>query len=202
MSVTRMLILGLVRWLEPVHGYQVRRELLSWNVEDWANMAPGSIYHGLRKMTGEGLLDEVGSEQVEGRPARTMYRTTRFGQEEFHRLLRKYWWELHQPNDPFLAAMSFLPSLPRREAVLAIRNRMAVLRGHLDQSQMAVREWTHEKPVHVSWLMELSAVRIEAEIGWCERVLARIEAGEGQHEGDPGEPLEAQFVEWRKEMDR
>jgi DNA-binding PadR family transcriptional regulator len=201
MSVTRMLILGLVRWLEPVHGYQVRRELVSWNVEDWASVAPGSIYHGLRKMTEEGLLDEVGSEQVAGRPARTMYRTTRFGQEEFHRLLRKYWWELHQPADPFLAALSFLPSLPRREAVLALRNRIGVLRGHIDQAVAGQEGWAHEKPVHVGWLSELMVARVEVEIAWCERMLARVEAGEGQHEDDPGEPLRAEFAEWRQEMD-
>jgi DNA-binding PadR family transcriptional regulator len=199
MSVTRMLILGLVRWLEPVHGYQVRRELVSWNVEDWANVAPGSIYHGLRKMTEEGLLEEVASEQVGGRPARTTYRTTRFGQEEFHRLLRKYWWEMHQVADPFLAAMSFLPSLPRREVVLAMRNRIAVLRGQIDQASSA--DWTQDKPVHVSWLGDLMVARVEAEIAWCERVVARIEAGEGQHEGDPGEPLLENFAIWRQQMD-
>ena len=38
MSTTRMLVLALVRWLEPVHGYEVRRELVSWNVEEWANI--------------------------------------------------------------------------------------------------------------------------------------------------------------------
>src|SRR5918998_5781030 len=119
MSTTRLLMLGLIRWLEPVHGYEVRRELISWNVEEWANVKPGSIYHALRQLTSEGLLEEVGTEQVDGRPARTLYRTTRFGREEFERLLRKYWWEQQHPTDPFLAAMSFLPSLPRREAVLA-----------------------------------------------------------------------------------
>jgi DNA-binding PadR family transcriptional regulator len=200
MSVTRLLILGLVRWLEPVHGYQVRREMVSWNVEEWANVAPGSIYHGLRKMAEEGLLEEVASEQVGGRPARTTYRTTHFGQEEFQRLLRKYWWELHSPHDPFLAALSFLPALSRREAVIAIRNRMAMLRGFVSQSQLLMAREFGAKPPHVSWLGELMVERVEAEIAWCERVLARIEAGEGQHEGDPGDPVEASNAEWRKQM--
>jgi DNA-binding PadR family transcriptional regulator len=114
MSTTRMMILGLVRWLEPVHGYQVRQELLSWDVENWANIAPGSIYHALRKLAEEGLLAEVAVEQVGARPARTTYRTTRMGREEFERLLRNQWWEIHNPTDPFLAALSCLPSLTRR----------------------------------------------------------------------------------------
>jgi DNA-binding PadR family transcriptional regulator len=193
-----MLMLGLIRWVEPVHGYEVRRELISWNVEEWANIAPGSIYHALRKLTDEGLLEEVGTEKVSGRPARTLYRTTRFGREEFERLLRKYWWEPHTTTDPFLAAISFLPALPRREAVLALRNRAAVLRGQVAQGRAASSRWLEEKPVHVSWLMDLTHVRAEAEIEWCERVAARIEAGEGQHEGDPGGPFENDLREWRE----
>ena len=43
MASTRLLVLGVVRIFQPVHGYDVRRELLSWRVDQWANVAPGSI---------------------------------------------------------------------------------------------------------------------------------------------------------------
>jgi len=198
MSTTRMLVLALVRWLEPVHGYEVRRELVSWNVEEWANIAPGSIYHALRKLTEEGLLEEVATEKVAGRPARTLYRTTWPGREEYDRLLRNHWWEIHNPTDPFLAALSCMPSLTRREAVLALRNRASMLRGRLAQGRETQARWLHDKPVHVHWMVELGSVRAEAEIGWCERVAERIEAGEGAHEGDPGEPWHASLREWRR----
>lgn len=41
MSTTRLLLLGAVRVFPPVHGYLLRRELLSWQVEDWAHVEPG-----------------------------------------------------------------------------------------------------------------------------------------------------------------
>ena len=44
---TRMLLLRAVAMLEPVNGYQIRRELVSWRVDEWANLGPGSIYSGL-----------------------------------------------------------------------------------------------------------------------------------------------------------
>src|SRR5438094_8379781 len=122
-----MLILGLVKWLQPVHGYDVRREMLSWGVDEWANIQPGSIYHALRKLTDEGALAEVATEQVGARPARTTYRMTAKGDREFEELLRKYWWEYKSPLDPFAAAFSLLPALPRREAVTALRNRALLL---------------------------------------------------------------------------
>src|SRR5690348_15424573 len=111
-----MMILGLVGWLQPVHGYDVRRELLSWDVESWANIQAGSIYHALRKLSEEGLLEAVATEQVGARPARTTYRITPKGQAEFEELLRKYWWNVEPSIDPFQAAWCFLPSLPRAEA--------------------------------------------------------------------------------------
>src|SRR5215467_1792699 len=122
-----MMILGLVKLMQPVHGYDVRRELLSWNADQWANVAPGSVYHALRKLTEEGMLTEVSTEQVGARPARTTYRTTPKGDTEFEELLRKYWWEYQQPIDPFLSAAAYLPALPPEEAASALRNRARVL---------------------------------------------------------------------------
>ena len=125
MSATRMMILGLVQWMQPVHGYDVRRELLGWSADKWANVQPGSIYHALRKLSEEGLLREVGTEQVGGRPARTSYEITEKGQAEFQSLLRKAWWDLAPGPDPFMSAFSFLrpcrgPRPPRRCAIVPL----------------------------------------------------------------------------------
>src|SRR4029453_226615 len=123
MSTTRLMILGLVHWMQPVHGYDVRRGLESWEAEEWANIAPGSIYHALRKLTEEGMLEEVATEQVGARPARTTYRVTPKGDTEFEDLLHRYWWQYRQPVDPFLSVFAFLPWMRRAEAVAALRNR-------------------------------------------------------------------------------
>src|SRR5581483_1598119 len=76
MSATRLLILGVLRLKQPVHGYDVRRELEAWRAERWANIAYGSIYFALNKMAEEGLVEAVGTDQVGRRPARTQYKIT------------------------------------------------------------------------------------------------------------------------------
>lgn len=173
------MILGLVRWMQPVHGYDVRRELLSWQAEEWASIAPGSIYHALRKLAAEGLLEVVATEQVGSRPARTTYRITPKGELEFEELLRRYWWEYRMPVDPFQAGFSFLPALPRTEAAAALRNRARVLRASVESQRFALAsQWMAQtKPVHVAWVFELNVARMEAEIAWCERIAERIEGG-------------------------
>ena len=181
-----MMILGLVQWMQPVHGYDVRRELLSWNADKWANVQPGSIYHALRKLAEEGLLREVATEQVGARPARTTYEVTEKGAEEFLSLLRNNWWSLATPADPFMAAFSFLPALPREEAAAALRNRGQQLRASINQLRAAMKsDWVVNKPTFVSWMWELSIERAETEIGWCERTAAKIEAGEPYEPGGP-----------------
>jgi DNA-binding PadR family transcriptional regulator len=174
-----MMILGVVRMMQPVHGYDVRRELLSWEADDWANVAPGSIYHALRKLSEEGLLEEVATEQVGARPARTTYRITATGEGEFQDLLRRYWWELDQAVDPFQAAAAFLTALPRDEAVAALRNRARMLGAHAERLRASIdSDWMREsKPAHVSWLLQRQIALMEAEIPWCERIATEIDAG-------------------------
>jgi DNA-binding PadR family transcriptional regulator len=174
-----MMILGLVQWMQPVHGYDVRRELLSWSADKWANVQPGSIYHGLRKLSEEGLLREVATEQVGARPARTTYEITEKGTAEFMSLLRGNWWQLATPPDPFMAAFSFLPDLPREEAAAALRNRAIQIRAGVEQMRLMTNASTViAKPAYVGWIWELSIDRAEAEISWCERTAKRIDAGE------------------------
>jgi DNA-binding PadR family transcriptional regulator len=182
-----MMILGVVQWLQPVHGYDVRRELLSWSADKWANVQPGSIYHGLRKLSEEGLLRQVATEQVGARPARTTYEITDKGAAEFQFQLRNHWWNLEMAHDPFQAAFAFLPMLPRDEAAAALRNRAMQLNAGVKQLEAALAaDWLDSKPVYVGWMWELSMVRARAEIDWCERIAVRIESG------DPYLPVKAE----------
>ncbi|MEU0559133.1 PadR family transcriptional regulator [Dactylosporangium sp. NPDC006015] len=187
------MIMGLISYLQPVHGYDIRKELTSWNVESWANVQPGSIYHALRKLTEEGLLEPVDTEQVDGRPARTRYQLTKAGEVEYQAMLRRYWWEYSEPVDPFQAAFAFLPSLPRPEAVGALRARARLLNDWVATYRDSIDEWIADKPPHVGWQLELTAVRAEAEARWCQDVAARVEAGEGGHFNEGGQSPDA----WR-----
>ncbi len=173
-----MLILGAVRGFQPVHGYDVRRELLSWHADEWAHIAPGSVYHALKKLAEEGLLREVTTEQVGARPARTTYEITPKGEAEFQDLLRRYWWEYKEPNDPFVAAYVFLPALPRVEGVAALRNRARMLRLVGDRSQVRLDVLDDAKPSHVLELFRMEVQRARLEADWCDRVADVLESGE------------------------
>lgn len=161
-----------------MHGYDVRRELLRWRADEWANVHPGSIYHALKKLTAEGLLREVATEQVGARPARTTYEVTASGREEFERLLREHLWQVRPVPDPFLAGFSFLPALSRDEAAAMLRNRARAQRASADAVRaMLASDWARDKPVHVRWQLERSIALAEADASWCDRVAESVAAG-------------------------
>ena len=174
-----MMILGIVSWMQPVHGYDVRRELVSWNADKWAKIQPGSIYHALKKLTEEGLLREAGTEQMGARPERRTYEITPKGRDVFEELLRGEWWELKLPIDPFQAAFAFLPALPRKEAAAALRHRARMLRAATDGFRDMIDTGMSgvNKPIHVRWMFELWIARSEGEITWCERIAEQVESG-------------------------
>lgn len=184
MWTTRLMLLGLVRWLQPVHGYELLRELTSWGVEDWGKVKPGSIYHGLKKLTADGCLEVVATEQVENRPARTSYRITAKGEAEFQETLRAKLWGLESVQDPFFIAWSFVPVLGRREAAGMLRNRAKLLRDVVTEQEAFLArstpdDFTRENflPQHVKRSLELGVESMKLSIRWCEETAVEAENG-------------------------
>jgi len=178
MSSTRLLVLGVVRIFQPVHGYDVRRELLSWRVDQWANVAPGSIYNALKTLSKEKFLKVAGTGQVGGRPERTQYSLTADGEKEYQTLLRATWWRVLPPLDDLMPALCFMPSLKQEELVAALQHRIAALEGvikHLEFSRQEVKP--PDTPEHVKELYDRMRMHLAAEIPWARTLIDRLGRG-------------------------
>lgn len=185
-STTRLLVLGVVRLFQPVHGYEVRRELTTWHASEWASVKPGSIYNALKSMTSDGLLEVVSTDQVGGRPERTTYRLTLAGEDEFRGLLREAWWKVKPVIDPLMGAVSFLGMVSREEAIAALEERIAQVRSALRQTEFVIASHDGtDSPHHVREMMRLVNARMAAEIAWAEAFIARLKSGEYATLGDP-----------------
>ncbi|GIG65534.1 PadR family transcriptional regulator [Phytomonospora endophytica] len=206
MWTTRLLILGLVRWLQPVHGYDVLKELTSWNAEDWAKIKPGSVYHGLKKLTTDGCLEVVSTEQVDKRPARTSYRVTAKGETEFQQVLREKLWGIEPVVDPFFVAWSFAPVLGPREAAAMLRNRAALITAQMRQNLAWLDVADSGDPTagsfipgHVQEAMRLATDAMRLTVDWCERVAVRAENGELGFDDERGYSEET-IEHWRRHI--
>lgn len=167
-----MLVLGVVRNLGQAHGYQVRRELMTWRADAWAGVAPASIYQALRTCAKRGLVEAVGTESGGG-PERTVYRLTPDGETEFFQLVRNAVSDPGDTLDELSAAFGFLHLLPRDEVARLLDQRVAALWGRLDR----VGPPDGVKPAQIGALVELTGARLRTEIEWALDVAGRIRDG-------------------------
>jgi DNA-binding PadR family transcriptional regulator len=184
-SATKMLVLGIVQAAGEVHGYQVRRELLSWRADNWANVKPGSIYHALKKAARDGLVDEVGAEPGDSGRDRVRYRITEAGAKEIVTLVRD---ALRNPDDNLTlnAAIAMLTALTRADAIESIEVRMAALEKSLDGLEAWMGQPQEGLPEHVREQAGLWTNQVTAELDWARTLRARLSEGAYEMADDQG----------------
>jgi DNA-binding PadR family transcriptional regulator len=170
---TRMLLLGAVALFEPVNGYQIRRELLSWQVDRWAHTNPGSIYHGLTALSGQGFLAR--HDLVDGGREVAVYELTDDGRAELRRLMIEAL-ETVNPYERsgFTVAFSMLPLLDRRQVVRSLTARRVEL-------ERTVAEFGNAKPgvapPHATRSMLLWLDLAVAELAWLRETIEEVKGG-------------------------
>jgi DNA-binding PadR family transcriptional regulator len=181
MSTTRLVVLGAVRVFQPVHGYFLRRELMSWQVDEWANINPGSIYNALRALTRDGFLEEVDIGSSEGRAARTTYQLTPEGETEFMTLLSAALREVESFDpQPIMASLSFMGALSRQEAIDAFEHRISEIDAKVMASADAM-EQVQQRPTPPDFVREmcdLTVGRLRGEQDWARGLVKRLRDGE------------------------
>lgn len=206
---TRLLVLGLVRWLGPVHGYDVHQQILAWGFGESGTVKAGSIYHSLKKLTSQSLVEITSTEQRSGKPARTSYRTTAAGDAEFHRLLRDRLWDSKISDSDFGIAWTMAPALSPPEAVAILRQRAAILTDLMDKCTGRIASSVNSPsepddnpdylPPHMRALLRLGIHQRAVAADWCEEVANHIESGELDLARDPSEE---EAREWRERISR
>ncbi|WP_067826786.1 PadR family transcriptional regulator [Nocardia inohanensis] len=182
---TRLLVLAVVRLLQPVHGYDVRRELLSWNAQEWANIKPGSVYGALNTLQRDGLIAMEGTEREGARPERLTYRITAEGEKEFGEMLRTALFSAEQVKHPYVVPVALFPSAPKEDVEAALRARLLKFEADLvflEREQRRILAGSGDpmeiEPHHVADAMRLQADHLRADLEWTRRTLERIEAGQ------------------------
>lgn len=130
--MVRLLILGMLK-IKPLSGYEIQQVLQTSQTEIWAGILPGSIYHALKKMDKEGLV-EIDSVEQTGHRIKAIYRITDKGRAEFPQLLQE---SLREKSvvlpSTLYAAISFLHELPREDQIQALKQQKDLLEHELEQ---------------------------------------------------------------------
>lgn len=84
--MTRLMVLGLLMQYGPMSGYELQQAMQSAQTDTWAGVFPASIYHALKKMDKEGLV-ELDTVEKTGNRSKAIYSITPAGKDEFHKLM-------------------------------------------------------------------------------------------------------------------
>lgn len=186
-NITRLVVLGAVRQFQPVHGYFLRRELMTWHVDEWANIQPGSIYNALKSLKQDGYIEESGTEAAGKRPERTVYKMTPLGDVELMRLLRQTLWVV-EPFDtkPVQALTSFMFLLSRAEIIAALKFRISEIDAKIISNGFDIEDVARSTttPPYVREIFELSSLRLRAEQQWARDIFQRISDGQYAFAGE------------------
>ena len=129
--MVRLILLGMLK-IRPLSGYEIQQVLQTSQTDVWAGVLPGSIYHALKKMDKEGLV-EVDSLEKTGHRIKAIYKITEKGLTEFKRLVKDNLREksIVLPGQLY-AAVSFLSELSPEESIEALSEQRVMLEEELD----------------------------------------------------------------------
>jgi DNA-binding PadR family transcriptional regulator len=195
---TRLLLLGAVALFEPVNGYQIRRELLSWQVEEWAHVNPGSIYNGLSTLTKQGHL--VRHDLVDGGRPVAVYELTDSGRAELEQLAVAGLENVSLVDrTAFSAAFGLLPLVPREQALRSLIRRRVALEEVV--AQLATPPAPADAPPHARRTIVLWLDLAVAELGWLRETIELLKQDELRLDASTWTPP-ADDAGWQMNADR
>jgi len=137
--MTRLMVLGLLR-TKAMSGYEIQQLLQISETDRWAGILPGSIYHALKKMEKEQLVEIERVEQT-GNRTKAIYKITEIGEAEFQKLLQE---SLETPSvmlpTSLYTGLSFIENLDKEKVLSALESQKALIEKEL---------WSHKEGMEV-----------------------------------------------------
>ncbi|WP_431027229.1 PadR family transcriptional regulator [Lysinibacillus sp. LZ02] len=144
--MTRLMVLGLLK-SKPMSGYEIQQLLTKSQTDAWAGILPGSIYHALKKMEKEVLVEIDAIEQT-GNRSKAIYKITAAGEKEFSQLLVESLQvsSVHLPSQLY-TGLSFIQYLEKDEIRQALQNQQLLLEAQLDQQKAGIEVKRNHMPM-------------------------------------------------------
>ena len=161
----------------PMHPYQMQRLLHLRHKDELLALKRGSLYHAIRRLTRDGLIEVEKTAREGNRPERTSYRITSAGLKAFLGVLRRILATPRREPSECMVAMSFLVHLEPEEAGRFLDERDKNLTNEI--SQLAVGLGAASERVERINLIESEYLlaMLKAERAWVRKLGREIREG-------------------------
>ena len=174
MSSIRLFVLAFFAEHGEAHGHQVRLKAEQEHVHLWTDISVGSVYGAIKRLTAEGLLQEIRVERHGKLPERQIYGITESGLAMLAELRKAGLREIWLKPDPFDLALTRLDpnELPLLPDVL--QSRLSELTSMLAEKQGHNAQALPFLTVSERYALAHTEHRLRAEITWLEEIIAGL----------------------------
>jgi DNA-binding PadR family transcriptional regulator len=116
---------------KPMHPYEVAQTLRQRAKQESVRLNYGSLYAVVDSLEKRGLVKATGTLREGKRPERTVYEITGEGSREMNDWMTELIGVPAKEYPAFMTGLSFLPSLPPDEALMALKSRADALKVKL-----------------------------------------------------------------------
>ncbi|MEO5921832.1 MAG: helix-turn-helix transcriptional regulator, partial [Pseudolysinimonas sp.] len=170
----RLFILGALDIEGEMHGHQLRQLAEKEHVDMWTDISVGALYGALKRLTAEGLIEEIRTEREGAYPERQVLRITEAGHEALHALRHNGLRDVVIKPDPFDLAIARFDLEEAGDLPALIEARLARLRAMHAESEAHTRGILQYLSVGEIHVMKHRAERLAAEIAWHEELVQKL----------------------------
>jgi DNA-binding PadR family transcriptional regulator len=162
----------------PMHPYEMQRLMQERHKLDLLVLKRGSLYHAIRRLLSEELIESAGVDREGRRPERTTYRITDMGRDELIRWLSQMISTPQPEPSEFMASMSFLVHLSPEDAAARLEERARWLVRQIIELDSALNAAkAHVDRIHLIESEYLQAMRA-AELRWVNEAIKELRSGQ------------------------
>ena len=175
-NLWQLTVLCLLRQ-EPLHPYEMDRRIREWHKDEVLDLKRGSLYHAIRRLHQDGLIEPLETIREGKRPERTVYRLTPAGEREVLSWLRELLREpIHEPNQ-FMAALSYLGHLPPDDATRQLENRCCRLEAAVTELDQVLERMVPLLGRLLLLEVEYARAMRQAELAWVRGLTEELRNG-------------------------
>lgn len=168
-------VLGLLKE-EPMHGYQLSRELGDSLGGFW-RVSYGSLYPTLRRLEKDGAVESLPGEEERIGRRKNVYRITERGEKLFFELLQETPHDTQTEDTRFRVRLAFFRYLPPETRIRLLERRRAALEDRLSTIKDSLRAARERVDDYTLALMEHGRSATESDIAWLDGLIEAERGG-------------------------
>jgi DNA-binding PadR family transcriptional regulator len=162
-----------------MHPYEMTQLMRERRVDYRVKLRPGSLYHTVERLEGQGFIEVVDTQRQGRRPERTVYGLTELGRDTFVEQAREM---LANPAHEYLrytVALSAANELERADAIEQLRMRTVNLRALIAADEVVIDHVLGEQVPAMYWIdYAFLHHQRQSELDWTAKLINDLESGQ------------------------